>query len=91
MSNTRAISIGQERLRDRFLLINFDAFCAAPEESVLGLLDFLEVEVPRRALAKLLDLPRVPSSTGRYREKGLDNFSAAQLEAVTELGFPVEG
>jgi hypothetical protein len=90
MSNKRAISIGHERLRDRFLLINFDAFCATPEESLVGLLDFLEVQVPRRAFEKLLDLPRVPPSTGRYREKGFDHFTAAQLEAVTELGFPVE-
>ncbi len=89
-SNRRAIAIGRERLGDRFLLINFDAFCAAPEESVSELLAFLDVDVPRRALAKLLALPRVPASTGRYRQKGLDHFTAAQLEAVAELGFPVE-
>jgi hypothetical protein len=90
MSNKRAIALGQQLLGDRFLLINVDALCAAPEESMPAILDFLEVKVSQRLLRKILSLPRVPSSTGRYRAHGLGHFTAGQLAEVTGLGFSVE-
>jgi hypothetical protein len=90
VSNNRAITLGRDLLGDRFLLINFDAFCAHPEDPMRELLDFLQVDVARREMRRLLQLPRVPTSTGRYRQEGLGPFTVDQLEAVRSLGFSVD-
>jgi hypothetical protein len=90
MSNKRAIALGRELLGDRFLVINIDALCADPEESMPAILDFLDVKPSPRLLRKILQLPRAPSSTGRYRTHGLEHFTAGQLAEVAALGFSVE-
>lgn len=88
-ANRTAIDCGRAIFGHRFLLIHFDDFCALPEKGVETLLDFLEVSCEDQKRARLASLPRVPRSTGRYRNHDLSVFNDAELQAVRELGFNI--
>jgi hypothetical protein len=82
----RALRLGAD-LRDRFLMLNYDAFCQAPAEYLPALGRLLEVTIESPVQAALLSMVRVPGSIGRFKSHGLTAFDAADVEYVKELGF----
>lgn len=88
-ANRRAIRIGEELLGDRFLLLNYDNLCNAPQEGVTILANFLDIDLSHEELEALSELV-APISTGRWKQHGTAMFSDAQLDAVRNLGFEVD-
>lgn len=88
-ANVRAISSGKRILGQSFLLLNFDELCSSPQKELEKLLSFLNLDVPLADMPHLLDLPRMPSSMGRYKGHDLSIFSDDSINAVHELGFIV--
>ena len=87
-ANRRAIKIGTEQLGKNFLLINYDDFCANPNQGLAQMAAFLDAPLsPQKA--ETLTALFAPSSIGRYRNADLGVFSQAQISAVEELGFTV--
>lgn len=86
-ANQRAISYGAAHLRDRFLIVNYDRMCRSPEAEVRRLCGFVDREPPVEQLRRLARLPRPPASMGRYKRHPIEQFDAAHLDAVRELGF----
>ena len=75
------------RLGERFLLLNYDRFCAQPAEGVRGLLGFLETSRSPAEVDELAGLVKHPASIGRFKEHGIDVFDPADVAFVATLGF----
>ena len=88
-ANERAISLGKELLKERFLLINFDRLCLVPEQEITKLINFLGLSTSDVNMHELVTLPKVPSSMGRYMKNDISIFSKDEIEMVKELGFEV--
>lgn len=71
-----------------FLLLNYDDFCANPENGIEKLLNFLGVDI-EFSKPKFLDLVNPPSSIGRFKRYGTDIFMKEDIEFVHSLGFDV--
>jgi hypothetical protein len=76
-----------ERMPGRFLWLDYDRFCSAPEQGLRTLMSFLAVNVAASAESALLELVRVPDSIGRFRAHGLQMFDPDDVEYVESLGF----
>jgi len=88
-ANTQAIDLGRRLLGKRFLLLNFDKLCLNPAYEIDRLLDFIEADKGSVDIKKLIALPRIPKSFGRYKDSDMSVFSDEEIEAVRELGFEV--
>ena len=77
-------------MHDRFLLLNYDEFCARPREGLQKLLDFLKSPTKGKNLDRLTGLISVPESVGRYRNLAPETFAPEDAAYVRTLGFPVE-
>lgn len=88
-SNRKAIDTANVLLKDNFMFINFENFCANPQQEIKKLLGFAEVKVSEEQFQKFCKIPRVPQSTGRYRIKGVSMFSSVQLEEVKKIGYNI--
>ncbi len=89
-SNQQAIDFGRRELRERFLLLNIDALCQHPGDEIQRLVNFLELPISDVHLSHLASIPRVPATTGRYRQAKLDVFRPDQLAAVQQLGYAID-
>lgn len=88
-SNREAIEKGERLLGDKFYLLNHSRLCDEPKVEVPRLLSHLGVEVDDALMPELIAVPKVPSSMNRYQRNDNDCFSQGQLQAVSELGFPL--
>jgi len=88
-ANTVAIRTGEELLNERFLLINYDSMCTNPHNTLSSLIKLLAIDIPSEQISNLANLPRKPSSAGRFRLHGTRLFSDSQLADVRRLGFDV--
>lgn len=82
----QAIGAGMGR---NFMLLNFDALCTNPAPVLAALSDFLEMDVSDERLESLRNLIRTPSSIGRHKQHGLDEFDQQDLAYIAGLGFDV--
>lgn len=89
MSNQTALETAREKLGERSLVIRFEDLCRTPTTEIRRLLDFAGVTWTESDVARLARIPRLPSSSGRYREKGLAAFPEADIAAVRDFGFDV--
>jgi hypothetical protein len=74
----------------RFLLLNYDHFCAFPDRGLRELLRFLGVTAIRSAESALLPLVSPPDSIGRFRRLGLEPFDPEDVAYARSLGFDTE-
>jgi len=74
---------------DQYLLLNFDRLCEDPEEIAPELIRFLGLELTDDQYKMVIDLPRSPSSIGRYKEHDLSGFDPGDLESVKQFGFNI--
>ncbi len=89
-ANQRAVELGRRLLGNRFLLLNFDRLCLAPEEGMKQLLDFLAFKPEEVPFEALCGLPRLPSSASRYLRHEPGTFSQEEIAQVRALGFEVK-
>ena len=87
-ANKEAVNYGREILRDRFFLVNFDNLCLNPEIEIKRIINFLGIS-ENVNMDRLVSLPRVPESMGRYKKHDLSIFSKEQIKAVEEFGFKI--
>jgi len=87
--STRDVLEKSRRMRGDFLLVNHSLLGEEPEEQVRRMLEFLELELPDEKVRALAEIPRVPPTSGRYRNQDPAIFDRAQIDFVRELGFEV--
>ena len=89
-SNQNVMKLGEGLGAQFFLTLNFDELCASPKTEIEKLILFLELDIKQSELDYLCTIPKIPKSTGRYKQRSLDLFDATDLAAVRELGFTIE-
>lgn len=83
-ANDRAIKDGQLYLGADFLVCNFDKLCKQPEFEISRIMRFLGHKATNKLLKELVQLPKLPESTGRYLRSGI-KFSSELLRKVHRL------
>lgn len=86
----RIVEIGEGMGKNQFLLLNYDSLCRDPEKGLNQLLTFLEVDVSPEIIGRLSRLVQEPSSIGRFKEYGLNQFQDDDIAYVRELGFDTQ-
>lgn len=79
--------VGQT-MGERFLFLDYDAYCNDPQQGVNKLLLFLGKPVTPRTLALLSEMVS-PISIGRYKSSDTSELEPADIAAVRALGFDV--
>jgi hypothetical protein len=89
-ANHTAISRGRELGPGRFLLVDYDAWCADPAPGVRELVEFLQVEASPELVASLESVPRAPT---RVPDRSWipAGVTERQLEQLAVLGYAVDG
>ncbi|MFW6134056.1 MAG: sulfotransferase [Elusimicrobiota bacterium] len=86
-ANKRVKNICKRRLdEDEFVWINFEKLCKKPKEQILKLKKFTGVN-KKVNIKKLSKIPKIPDSSGRFRNFNLDIFNDQQIEEVRDLGY----
>ena len=85
--NKKVLAFGEQLGNERFLQVNFDRLCEAPEEGIMRIADFLKVNIPEDVMKKAFKLPVLPESKGRYKDYPLDGFSPEDLDYLEKMGF----
>ncbi|MGH8501282.1 MAG: sulfotransferase family protein [Gammaproteobacteria bacterium] len=84
----RIARLGEQLMPERFMLLNYDEFCAAPRAGVKAFLHFLGLAVDPSIQASLTALVRrQPSSTRRFSQHGLQPFDPEDVACVASFGF----
>ena len=86
-ANRKVMEYGEQLGKGRFLPVNFDRLCEAPEEGIMKIADFLKINIPEDILKKAFRLPVMPESKGRYKEFPLDGFLPGDLDFLEKMGF----
>lgn len=87
-ANKIAVTKGNQLLKERFLLLNFDTLCQNPYHEIQQLVNFLgliDIDV-----AKLSQIVKIPDSLARYKQHDLSIFDNTELEEVKKLGFTID-
>ncbi|MDM7953937.1 MAG: sulfotransferase [Cyanobium sp. CZS 25K] len=87
VTHKRVLDIGKS-MGNRFLLLNYDDFCANPENGVKNLFSFLGLE-SFIAIPRFTTLIKPPDSIGRFKRYGTDIFAEDDLLFVSSLGFGI--
>jgi hypothetical protein len=82
----RAARIGAA-MPGRFLMLDYDAFCGAPDDHLPALSRLLGMPIDASAADAVRSLVRPPDSIGRFKRHGLGHFDPADVEYVREIGF----
>jgi hypothetical protein len=83
----RITRLGEQLMPGRYMLLNYDAFCAVPQAGLRALLRFLGLTVGPSTEASLVALVRQPDSIGRFKQHNLQLFDPEDLECVKAFGF----
>jgi len=70
--------------------LKFEAFAIAPQEQLSAMIDALGIKADSEYAAKAVCNVKPPKTMGRWRKHDLSQFSAGQLDACRELGWPIE-
>jgi len=89
-ANRRVLQAGNEIGPDKFLLVDFDELCSAPESEAQRINSFLEFCPDRATYQKVLSIPHQPRSMGRYKNHDLSQFDQDDLPTLKELGYSIE-
>ncbi|HDH97668.1 MAG TPA: hypothetical protein ENF70_00845 [Deltaproteobacteria bacterium] len=87
-STKDAIDKGRN-MRGGFLLVNHSRFGAEPETQINRMMNFIGMEIEPRKLQSLYQIPKIPSTSGRFRKHDLGIFDQAQIDFVKDMGFDV--
>ncbi|MCE5262210.1 MAG: sulfotransferase [Deltaproteobacteria bacterium] len=88
-ANERAIRTGSELGPEKFLLLNYDELCIAPEQQIDKIIRFLNLEPTEEKYREILELPKKPVTFFRYQQHDLAQFDAEDLSSLLSLGFGI--
>lgn len=77
----RMINLQKEN-PNNILMLDFDILCKNPKKSLVKLLNFIEID---NDIDELIELIKIPSSIGRYREFSLKKFDKEDLEYINSF------
>ena len=86
-ANQKAITVGNNLLKDKFLLLNFDTLCQNPTQEIQSLTHFLGLH--NHDVTELSKIVKIPYSLGRHKKHDLSLFDDEELEEVRKLGFQI--
>jgi hypothetical protein len=86
ITHRRVQQIGKP-MGSNFMFLNYDNFCANPEQGISVLSDFLELSAAQISETSLLELIQAPDSIGRFKSYDTELFSEKDIAYVKELGF----
>jgi hypothetical protein len=86
-SNQRALGIGNQLGNEKFLVVNFDTLCAAPEPEIQRMVSFLNIKARPESLQMASNIPKRPTSFGRHQAHDLSQFEPADIAALKAFGF----
>ncbi len=85
-ANKHAVSMANKYLSGRFMLLDFDRLCMAPDQEISNLLSFLNM--PNTCMQSLSVLVKPPDSIGRYKNEDFSQF-AGLIEDVKSYGYMI--
>lgn len=86
--NKHAIELGKKHFNQNFHIIKFEDLCLSPETTIPSLLDF--VGLGNTALSqKILNIPRLPASSGRYKDFNTSWIDAEVKDRLLEIGYNI--
>jgi hypothetical protein len=88
-ANRRAIALGRQLLDERFLLFNFDEFCADRPGGVRRIASFAGAEPQVGEIDRLASLVKPPPGLRRHEAQDMSVFPMELTDAVREMGFDV--
>ena len=88
-TNEKTINLGKKMNPNRFLIANYEKLCLNPDHEINKLLKFLGIKNKNVNMDKLLAIPKLAKSVGRYKEHDLSIFSRDEIETVRKFGFTV--
>lgn len=74
---------------DKFMFLNFDDFCVNSTVEAKRLLTFLDATVTQENVSKVVELIERPRTIGRFKQRGLNGFSAKDIDYVSKCGFDI--
>lgn len=86
-ANSKAIESGKEILGERFKILQMEKLCMNPKQETEIFLKWAGINYNDSLLEKISSIPKLPSSTNRYKEFDLSVFSKEQLHALKQLGY----
>lgn len=88
-ANNKAIETGKKILGEKFKILRMEELCSNPKQETEALLKWAGINYNESVLQKISSIPKLPSSTNRYKEKDLSIFSKQQLQSVQQLGYNI--
>ena len=88
-ANKFAADLGR-RLGGRYLQINFDHLCQDPDQTINDIIAFLGIDVKNEIHLAARELPKTPSSLGRYKDHDISLLDPEDLAVLNEFGFSIE-
>lgn len=87
-ANQRALSMCEQHLRGRFLVLKFESLCADPIQEIVRIADFLCVNLSPEKTRSLSLLVKPRKSLNRYKEEDRVIISDEMIRQVADLGYP---
>jgi Sulfotransferase family len=88
-ANLRAARLGESRLSDRFLLVNYNELCADPRPAIAVIASFLGVSLSGERTAALCALADTGAPRSRAERFADADFDPADVDVLREFGFDV--
>jgi hypothetical protein len=85
--NNRILNLAEKLGGGKVLIINFDDLCKKPGEGIGRMVEFLQCGLSEIVHDRLLELPVLPSSSGRFKRYPRDIFDASDIKEVEKFGF----
>jgi len=86
-ANRKVMEVGALVGAERFMVLNFDKLCANVSEEMSRLLSFLEIKLDDDVMEKILALPKVPSTSERFRKEDLSWLDEEGNDFLLTHGF----
>jgi len=86
-SNQRVLEFGERLGNERFLVVNFEKLCLSPKSEIQRIISFLNIKPNADKLKFAVNIPKKPSSLGRYRAHDTGQFESADLADLKTLGY----
>lgn len=88
-ANEKAIRQGEKLFGRNFLTVNYNQLCLNPKKEIKRMLEFLEMDLTRINMDKLVKLIHPPESLERYKDYDLSIFTESDFDLVRKLGFEI--
>lgn len=86
-AHERVFAIGRA-MEKRFLVVDFDKFCAGPAQGINAIARFCGVAIGEETLVTTSAKVSPPPSLGRFRRNNLAGLNPDDIEFVGSCGFP---